>query len=80
MGTSHYSNTPSLRFLLKHNRLVQFAALRAARAVHVRVVRINVAALLAAEDPVLRVRRAEAAAAHFGIDPQTTQRAEQQVT
>ena len=62
---------------LKHNRLVQFAALGAARAVHVRVVGIDVAALLAAENPVLGVSRPEPAPAHFGINPQTTQRAKQ---
>lgn len=64
--------------LLKHNRFVQFAALDAARAVHVRVIGIDVTASLAAKNPVLRVRRAEAAAAHFGIDPHNAQRAEQQ--
>ena len=45
----------------------------AARAVHVRVVGINVAAIFAAENPVLGVRRPEAAAAHFGINPHAAQ-------
>ena len=38
----------------------------------------NIAAMFAAKNPILGVRRPEAAAAHFGIDPQTTQRAKQQ--
>src|ERR1035441_2121716 len=63
---------------LKHNRLVQLSALRTARAVHVRVVGIDGAAFLAAENPVLGVRWPEAAAAHFGINPPTAQRAERQ--
>jgi hypothetical protein len=61
----------------KRHRLVQFAALQAAGTIHVRVVGVNEAAFGAAEHAVFRVRRAEPAAAHFGINPQATERAEQ---
>src|SRR5579862_8839923 len=53
--------------LLKLNRLVQFAALGTARAVHIRVVGVNITAVGTAENPVLGVRWPEAAPAHLGI-------------
>jgi hypothetical protein len=65
-------------FLLQLERhwLVQFAALEAAGAVHVRIVGIDEAAFRAAEHAVFRMSRAEPAAAHFRINPQAAERAE----
>jgi hypothetical protein len=62
---------------LKRHRFVQFAALQTAGTVHVRVISIDKAAFCAAKHAVLGMRRAEPAAAHFGINPQAAERAEQ---
>jgi CO/xanthine dehydrogenase FAD-binding subunit len=70
-------NKPFMSGKLERHRLVHFAALQAAGTVHIRVVGIHEAAFGAAEHAVFRVRRAEPAAAHFGINPQAAQRAEQ---
>src|SRR5579872_3195553 len=52
---------------LEFNRVVQPPALRTARTVHIRVVGINQAALLAAKNMVFAGRRPEPPAAHFRI-------------
>ena len=62
---------------LKFDWFVQFAALGTAGTVDVRVVGVNVAAIFAAEDPVLRTSRTEAVPAHFRINSKTAQGAQQ---
>lgn len=59
------------------NRLVEPAALGAARAVHVPVVRIDVAAVFATKDAVLAGGGFEPATAHLGINSQPQQRGQQ---
>jgi len=62
----------------KFNRLVQSAALRTARTVHICVIGVNITAIFAAEDPVLGVRRPETSPADLGKNPKPKQRAERQ--
>jgi hypothetical protein len=61
----------------KRHRLIELAALQTAGTVHVRVVSVDEAAFRAPENAVFRMRRAEPAAAHFGINPQDAERAQQ---
>src|SRR5690606_30791153 len=61
----------------KLNRLVQLTALRTTRAVHVRIVRVNVSATLAAKNPVLAVRGMETAPAHFRMNAHAAEHHEQ---
>src|SRR5208282_3020777 len=72
----HHSNTPLRRSLVtpsEFDRLVRLPALRATRAVHVRVIRIDVTTTAAAENPVFAGGGLEAPAAQFGVDAQPSQ-------
>jgi hypothetical protein len=55
-------------FRLKHYWFIQLAALRTAGAIHVGVIGIDEATLIAAEDAILGMRRAKVASPHFGIN------------
>lgn len=57
--------------------LIQFSALGAAGAVHIRVVGIDIAAIGASEDAVLRRRGMKAPAPHFGINSHEGQQSQQ---
>ena len=69
-----------ISFVIRHLELDGFIglpALGAAGAIHVRVIRIDIAAADAAEDAVLGRRRLEPAPAQFGINPDCGQRRQQ---
>src|ERR1051325_5832742 len=76
VSTIHLSFNPSIQSS-ELDGIVQAAALGATRAVHVRIVSIDVATAGAAEDPILARPRLEAATPQFGINGRAGQAGEQ---
>jgi len=76
-GADKKCAAPGIGRRLKFDRLVKFAAVRAAGTVHIRIIGVNVTALLAAEDLVLARGGFEVSLAEFLIDPHGTECAQQ---